>query len=131
MAAESLSLRSLMWFGLSIGVAYAAIHVVQRALGFSTQRAWVVVWSVGWILMSLAMLWKGEFPVGIMGREPSHVSRGVPAVIIALLALALGVAALLRSEALAEAMRRRVVRRPPNPLMQPTNAGGVGLRPRP
>ena len=105
MAAEPLSLRSLAWFSLVIGVAYAAMRVVQHALGFSSQRAWVVVWSVAWIGMSLAMVWKREFPLGIMGRKSSHLSRGVPPVIIALLALALGVTALLRSEALAEVMR--------------------------
>jgi hypothetical protein len=105
MLAGSLSLRSLAWFGLLIAAAYAVTHLVQRTLGYSPQRAWVVVWSVCWIGMSLAMLWKREFPVGIMGREPSHVSRGVPAVIIALLALALGIAALIRSEVLAETMR--------------------------
>lgn len=104
MLAGSLSFRSLAWFGLFIGVAYAATHLVQRTLGFSPERAWVVVWSLGWIGMSLVMLWKRAFPVGIMGREPSHISRGVPAMIIALLALALGVAALLRSEVLAAGM---------------------------
>src|SRR4051794_1096517 len=63
MAPESFSLRSLAWFGLVFGVAYAATHLVQGALGFSSQRAWVVVWSVGWIGISLAMLWRREFPM--------------------------------------------------------------------
>ena len=104
MLAGSLSVRSLAWFGLLIAVAYAATHLVQQTFGFSPERAWVVVWSIGWIGMSLMMLWKRDFPVGIMGREPSHISRGAPAVIIALLALALGIAVLLRSEVLAARM---------------------------
>lgn len=104
MPARSLSVRSLAWFGLLIGGTYAATHLVQRTLGFTPERAWVVVWSIGWIGMSLMMLWKRDFPVGIMGREPSHISRGAPAMIIAFLALALGIAVLLRSEVLAARM---------------------------
>jgi len=101
---EDFSWHSLLSFGFMLVSVYAAMFLIRHFFGFDSRRAWVSVWGLLCIGVSLRMMYTREIAMGIEGRPSSYVVRGKWALLIALLILAVGVVTLFRSETLSKVM---------------------------
>jgi hypothetical protein len=99
---EDFSWDSILSLGLLLAFVYAAIFLIRYFFGFDFGRAWVSVWGLLCIAVSLRLMYTREIAVGIDGRPSSYVVRGTWAFLIALLILAVGVVTLFRSATLSQ-----------------------------